>query len=74
MTEITPPALVTKKLSAGGRTYFLDVKETKKGDKYLQITESRRGKDGKNMRSSLFLFEDRIQGFRDALDEVAAQM
>lgn len=74
MAETNSPVLATKRLSAGGKTYFLDVKETQKGNKYLQITESRRGKDGQNMRNSLFLFEDKIQEFRDALDEVAAEM
>ena len=74
MPEINTSTLATKKLSAGGRTYFLDLKETQSGNKYLQITESRRGKDGQNMRSSIFLFEDRAREFREALDEMVAQM
>jgi len=72
MTEINIPTLATKKLSAGSRTYFIDLKETKKGDKYLQVTESRRGKDGKNMRSSLFLFQDRAREFQEGLDEMVS--
>ena len=74
MTEFNTPTLATKKLSARGRTYFLDLKETQKGDKYLQVTESRRGKDGQNIRNSLFLFEDRAQEFQDALEEMVLQM
>ncbi|MDP4007257.1 MAG: DUF3276 family protein [bacterium] len=74
MPETNTPAIATKKLSAGGRTYFLDLKETQKGDKYVQVTESRRGKDGQNMRNSLFLFEDRAREFQEALEEMVAQM
>lgn len=32
----------SKAVKAGKRTYFFDVKETKAGDKYLTITESKR--------------------------------
>lgn len=74
MSEINTSTLDTKKLSAGGRTYFLDLKETQKGDKYIQVTESRKGKDGQNMRNSLFLFQDRAKEFKEALGEMVAQM
>ena len=39
----------SKAVKAGKRTYFFDVKETKHGEKYLTITESKRkfnGDDG----------------------------
>lgn len=74
MAESNTSTLATKKLSAGGRTYFLDLKETQSGDKYLQVTESRKGKDGQNIRNSLFLFEDRAREFQEALEEMVAQM
>ena len=74
MAETNISTIATKKLSAGSRTYFMDLKETKKGDKYLQVTESRRGKDGQNMRSSLFLFQDRAREFQGALEEMVGQM
>lgn len=34
--------IFTKVLKAGRRTYFFDVRETKAGDYYLTITESKR--------------------------------
>jgi hypothetical protein len=74
MAETNISTIATKKLSAGSRTYFMDLKETKKGDKYVQVTESRRGKDGQNMRNSLFLFHDRAREFQEALDEIVGQM
>ncbi|HMU06515.1 MAG TPA: DUF3276 family protein, partial [Kaistella sp.] len=34
--------IFTKVLKAGRRTYFFDVRETKAGDYYLTITESKK--------------------------------
>ena len=42
----------SKAVKAGKRTYFFDVKETKHGEKYLTITESKRkfnGDDGSKL-------------------------
>ncbi|MDR1112681.1 MAG: PUR family DNA/RNA-binding protein [Bacteroidales bacterium] len=46
-------SLLSLSLRAGKRTYFFDVKETRKGDKYLSITESKR----KNNTDGTFYFE-----------------
>ncbi|MBI2642294.1 MAG: DUF3276 family protein [Candidatus Wildermuthbacteria bacterium] len=76
MTEsnTVSPVLATKTVKGGGRTYFFDLRESKKGNKYIQITESRRGQDGQNMRNSMFLFPDHIEEFQDALNEVVGQV
>ncbi|MBI3335039.1 MAG: DUF3276 family protein [Candidatus Portnoybacteria bacterium] len=74
MVVINNPPIASKTVKAGGKVYFLDLRETKNGAKYVQITESRRGKDGENMRSSLFLFADRVPEFQTALSEIAKQM
>ena len=41
--------IFTKVLKAGRRTYFFDVRETKAGDYYLTITESKKKKTLKTL-------------------------
>ncbi|HEV8539108.1 MAG TPA: DUF3276 family protein [Bacteroidota bacterium] len=69
-------ALFSKSLKAGDRTYFIDVKEAKNKSKYLSIVESKPSKDGekKFSRSSIMVFENQAENFRDALDEALGLM
>lgn len=63
--------VLSKILKAGGRTFFFDVKEAKNGKNYLIITESRFHKDTKqSTRSSVFLFQDDIEKFKEILQEI----
>ncbi len=62
-------------IRAGKRTYFFDVKETKTGEKYLVITESRKifhNDDGKFVyeKSKLFLYREDYEKFLQALENV----
>ncbi len=41
-TQTQKEAIFTKSIRAGSRTYFIDVKESVKGNKYLTICESRK--------------------------------
>lgn len=47
--------IFTKVLKAGRRTYFFDVRETKAGDYYLTITESKKnfGENGEHLLRSI---------------------
>lgn len=59
-------------VKAGKRTYFFDVKETKAGEKYLTITESKRKFNENNGQFSyekhkIFLYKEDHQKFIDAL-------
>lgn len=69
-------ALFSKSLKAGDRTYFIDVKEAKNKSKYLSIAETKPSKDGekKFSRSSIMVFDNQIENFRDALDEAMGLM
>ena len=58
--------LYSKKLNAGKRTYFFDVKKGRDGSAYLVITEQVEDK-----RNRLMVFEERIEDFISALKEVA---
>jgi len=69
-----PEAIYSKKLIAGGKTYFFDVREAQSGDKYLQITESRLRQGGERYRSNIVIFKEHFNEFRQALDEVTEKL
>ena len=63
----------SKQIKASGRTYFLDVEQTKEGKTYLKITESR--KDGEGwVRNSIILFPDDTDEFSQAVSEMASKL
>ena len=67
--------IFTKVVRAGKRTYFFDVKATRKDDYYLTITESKKrlGKEGKVFyeKHKIFLYKEDFEkfgeGFKDAV-------
>ncbi len=60
--------LFTRKVAAGSRTYFFDVKESSEGAKYLKISESRNKGDSFE-RHRIMIFEEDIFAFNVALQE-----
>jgi hypothetical protein len=66
----------TKIVRAGNRTYFFDVKATRKNDLYLTITESKKrfNKDGKFFfeKHKIFLYPEDFDKFADGLDDAFA--
>ncbi|MGA2624902.1 MAG: DUF3276 family protein [Bacteroidota bacterium] len=69
-------ALFSKIIKAGDRTYFIDVKEAKNKSKYLTIAESKKAKEGdkKFSRSSVMVFDNQAEPFREALEEAMKVM
>ncbi len=62
--------LFTKRVRAGKRTYFFDVKSTKsEKDFYITITESKRVGDEEYEKHKIFLYKEDFEKFRDALTE-----
>ena len=62
--------IFTKRVRAGKRTYFFDVKSTKsEKDFYITITESKRVGDSDYEKHKIFLYKEDFQKFADALDE-----
>ncbi|HKK41176.1 MAG TPA: DUF3276 family protein [Bacteroidales bacterium] len=63
--------IFTKIVRAGKRTYFFDVKATRKEDYYLTITESKKrlGKEGKVFyeKHKIFLYKEDFEKFSDGL-------
>lgn len=65
-------ALFSTMVRAGRTTYFVDVKEAKNGSKFMSISESRFDADDKKQRTTLRVFGDSVDQFRQAIDEAAA--
>jgi hypothetical protein len=62
--------LFTKRVRAGKRTYFFDVKSTKsEKDFYITITESKRVGDDEYEKHKIFLYKEDFEKFREALAE-----
>jgi len=64
--------IFTKRVKAGKRTYFFDVKSTRSNDYYLTITESKRKIKDDNFfyeKHKIFLYKEDFGKFVDALQE-----
>lgn len=64
--------IFSKKVRAGKRTYFFDVKSTRSNDFYLTITESKRKQKDDGFfyeKHKIFLYKEDFYKFRDALNE-----
>lgn len=64
----------SKKVKAGKRTYFFDVKATRSNDYYLTITESRKQYDDEGSRYAkhkIFLYKEDLNKFVEALQSTA---
>jgi len=64
----------TKSVRAGKRTYYFDVKETRKGERYITVTERKRryNEDGSFVveKHKIFLYKEDFDKFADALDDI----
>jgi hypothetical protein len=71
--QILQEEIYTKVVRAGKRTYFFDVKATRKEDYYLTITESKKrlGKEGKIFyeKHKIFLYKEDFEKFSDGLKD-----
>lgn len=68
--------IYSKVLRAGRRTYFFDVRETRAGDYYLTITESKKNtnEDGSFFykKHKIYLYKEDFENFREILDETTS--
>ncbi len=67
--------IFSKKVRAGRRTYFFDVRQTRAEDYYLTITESKRdfNEDGTPFykKHKIYLYKEDFADFKEALNEVS---
>jgi len=62
--------IFTKRVRAGKRTYFFDVKSTKsEKDFFITITESKRVGEQQYEKHKIFLYKEDFEKFRTALEE-----
>jgi|TARA_B110000503_G_C7149983_1_gene414725 hypothetical protein len=60
----------SKKVRAGKRTYFFDVKATRGEEYYITITEStRKFEDGGYVKHKIFLYKEDFNKFNEAFTE-----
>jgi hypothetical protein len=68
--------IFTKVVRAGKRTYFFDVKATRRDDYYLTITESKKrlGKEGKVFyeKHKIFLYKEDFDKFTEGLKDAVS--
>ena len=71
--EFNAEEIFSKALRAGRRTYFFDVRETKAGDYYLTITESKKftNEDGTfyYKKHKIYLYKEDFNEFGESLEE-----
>ena len=67
-------AIYSTMVKSGRTTYFVDVKEAKNGNKFIAISESRLDADDKKSRSTIRVFGDSVEPFRQAIDEAASSV
>ena len=73
--EYNAEEIFSKALRAGRRTYFFDVRETKAGDYYLTITESKKftNEDGTfyYKKHKIYLYKEDFDEFKKSFEEVS---
>lgn len=70
MDEKDREKIYSRRVRAGKRTYFFDVKSTRTNDYYLTITESRRHPQGEGFvyeKHKVFLYKEDFDKFAEAL-------
>ncbi len=73
--EAVQENIFSRRIRAGKRTYFFDVKATKSSkDYYVIITESRRVGDDQYEKHKLFLYKEDFRKFIDALAETVTHV
>ncbi len=73
--------IYSKRVRAGKRTYFFDVRSTRSNDYYLTITESRRHPQGDGFtyeKHKMFLYKEDfdkfVEALRDTVDHVKTEL
>jgi hypothetical protein len=72
MSETDAHTMYSTMVRAGKTTYYVDVKEAKNGRKFISISENRVDEGEKKQRSTVRVFGESIEQFRQAINEAAA--
>jgi hypothetical protein len=68
--------IFSKRIRAGKRTYFFDVKATRNNDYYITLTESKRSRfeDGSFVKTKIHLYKEDFNKFSEALNETISHV
>ena len=75
--RIDKAEIFSKRVKAGKRTYFFDIKPTRSGDFYVTLTESKKKmtEDGFTYeKHKLFLYKEDVKKFTEALEETLSHL
>ena len=72
MSDTSAATMYSTMVRAGKTTYYVDVKEAKNGRKFISISENRIGE--KKQRSTVRVFGESVEQFRQAVNEAAASI
>jgi viroplasmin and RNaseH domain-containing protein len=74
-SNINRDEVFSKRIKAGKRTYFFDVKATRGNDYYVTITESKRKQDGYGYdKHKIFLYKEDFNKFIQGLDDAVSHI
>ncbi len=65
-------AIFSTMVRSGRTTYFVDVREARNGSKFISISENRIDGDEKRQRTTVRVFGDTVDQFRQAINDAAA--
>ncbi len=66
--------LFNKRVAAGKRHYFFDVKENQRGERYLVITESQPTSGGAYSRQRVMIYQEHLDAFLNGLRDAVKAM
>lgn len=66
--------LFNKRVAAGKRHYFFDVKENQRGERYLVITESQPTSEGAYSRQRVLIYQEHLDAFLSGLQDAVKAM
>ena len=70
----TNNSIFSTMVRSGKTTYFVDVREAKNGNRFLSISESRVDAEDKRQRSTVRVFGESVEPFRQAVNEAASNL
>jgi hypothetical protein len=74
MSDTSAATMYSTMVRAGKTTYYVDVKEAKNGRKFISISENRIDEGEKKQRSTVRVFGESVEQFRQAVNEAAASI
>jgi hypothetical protein len=74
MSDTTAATMYSTMVRAGKTTYYVDVKEAKNGRKFISISENRIDEGEKKQRTTVRVFGESVEQFRQAINEAAASV